>query len=451
MAERMIVIGGTAAGLSAATKAKRLKPDMEIIAFEKTGFISYGACGLPYFIGGLIDDPEELVSLSVADMKNKRGIIVHTHQEAIRIDRQKKEVTVQNLDTEEILTHPYDKLVIATGATPVHPDIPGIEAEGVYFLRNVEDGIKLKGDEHAGQSIVVIGGGFIGLETAEQLAKVGLHVTILEALPRLLPFLPEEYSSAVVEELRKNNVEVRLDAKVSRIQAKSGKVSAIELNDGETIPCDAALVSVGVVPATDLAKSCGLELGIKGSIVVDDTMLTNDPSIWACGDCAQMKHILTGLPCYIPLGTTANKMGRIAGTNIGGGHAVFPGVLGSMVTQIFDLSIASTGFSLAEAIRSGYGVAQSSIIKNDRASYYPGAQPNRINLVVDTASGRLLGAQAIGSTTIAGRINTLCACITAAMTVSQISQLDLVYAPPFAPVYDPILIAANQAEKLVEA
>lgn len=448
MAEKLVVIGGTAAGLSAASKAKRLKKDLDVTVFEKSGYISYGACGLPYFVGGMIDEPMDLVSLTVDDMKTKRGIPVCIHHEATRIDRAGKTVEVKNLDTGDVKSWPYDKLVIATGAVPVRPRIPGIDAEGVYFLRNVEDGIRLKGGEKQHKDIAVIGGGFIGLETAEQLSEAGMKVTVCEALPRLLPFLPEAFAAEVASELGKHGVDLRLGAKVLAVEEREGKVSGLKLESG-TVPCDAVLCSIGVRPATGIARDAGLALGIKGAIIVDEGMRTSDPSIWACGDCAQMKHILSGKPCYVPLGTTANKMGRVAGTNIGGGSASFPGVLGSMVTKVFDLSISSTGYSLKQALDEGYDAAECAIVKNDRASYYPGAQPNKINLVFDTESGRLLGAQAIGSTTIAGRINTLCACITAGMTVHQVSQLDLVYAPPFAPVYDPIIIAAEQAEKKV--
>ena len=449
MAEKLIVIGGTAAGLSAASKAKRMKRDLEITVFEKSGYISYGACGLPYYVGGMIGKADDLVSLSVEEMREKRGIPVYPHHEVTSIDRKAKKVTVKDLERGEVRSWPYDKLVIATGAFPIKPSLEGIESEGVYYLRTVEDGIKLKRALKPGGRIAVIGGGFIGLETAEQLAQAGLEVTVCEVLDRLLPFLPEPFSRQVADQLALHGVQLKLGAKVSSILSEQGKVTGIALA-GETLSCDAIVVSIGVRPQSKLAEACGLQLGLKGSIVVDAMMQTSDPSIWACGDCAQMKHILTGKPCYIPLGTTANKMGKVAGTNIGGGKEVFPGVLGSMVTKVFDLSIAATGLSLASALAEGYAAKECAITKNDRASYYPGAEPNQINLVVDTKSGRLLGSQAIGSMSVGGRINTLCACITAGMTVRQVSELDLVYAPPFAPVYDPILIAASQAEKLVE-
>ncbi|WP_320129868.1 FAD-dependent oxidoreductase [uncultured Sphaerochaeta sp.] len=446
---RMVVIGGTAAGLSAASKAKRLDPDLEITVFEKTGYISYGACGLPYFVGGLIEKPEQLVSFSVEQMRDKRGIVVYIHHEVLSIDRGNKQVTVRNLEAEEVLTYQYEVLVIATGAVPVRPAIEGIDVQGVAFLRTVEDGILLKQHVQGARCATIVGGGFIGLELAEELTQVGVKVTLFEAMDRLLPFLPESFSQTVQKTLEDHGVAVHLSAKIERILSSEGTVRAVETSDGIQTKADLVILSVGVLPATSLAREAGLELGIKGSIVVNDRMQTSDNAIWACGDCAQMKHILTGKPVHVPLGTTANKMGKVAGSVIGGVDATFPGVLGSMVTKVFDLYIAATGFSLKEAKAAGYDAVQSFITKADRASYYPAGKPNTLNFVFDKETGLLLGAQGFGSESIAGRINVLVACITAGMTVFQVNELDLVYAPPVAPVYDPILIAAGQAEKYV--
>ncbi|AEV29503.1 NAD(FAD)-dependent dehydrogenase [Sphaerochaeta pleomorpha str. Grapes] len=446
---RMVVIGGTAAGLSAASKAKRLDQDLQITVFEKSGYISYGACGLPYFVGGLIEKPEQLVSFSVEEMQDKRGISVHIHHEVLSIDRENKQVTVQNMKTGAMLVAPYEILVIATGAVPVRPAIEGIDIPRVVFLRTVEDGILLKGYVHDTQRAVLVGGGFIGLELAEELTQAGVHVTLFEAMDRLLPFLPQSFSRKVQETLDAHGVTVHLNAKIARILSSNGVAGAVESVDGTQVKADLVVLSVGVHPATALARAAGLELGIKDSIVVDDHMQTSDSAIWACGDCAQMRHIITGKPVHIPLGTTANKMGKVAGSVIGGEKDSFAGVLGSMVTKVFDLYIAATGLSLNEAKTAGYDAMESVITKNDKASYYPGGEPNTLNIVFDGTSGRLLGAQGYGSESIAGRINVLVACITAGMTVSQVNDLDLVYAPPVAPVYDPILIAASQALKHV--
>lgn len=452
MSEKLIVIGGTAAGLSAASKAKRVNPDMEIQVFEKSGYISYGACGLPYFVGGMIEEPDDLVSLTVDQMTHKRGIPTWIHHEVTKIDRERKTVTVANLDSGELAVHPYDKLVIATGAYPIKPRIPGVDAEGIYYLRTVEDGIRLKDVVKAEgkKKAAIVGGGFIGLEVAEEMTLAGVEVHVYELMPRLLPFLDESFSQIVMDTLTKNGVHVHTGVGVEEILVKDGKACGVKSSDGEELPVDFVLMSIGVLPASGLAKDAGLELGIKGSIAVDDELRTSDPCIWACGDCVQMKNRITGEAVHVPLGTTANKQGRIAGGNVAGLHDMFKGVLGSMVTKVFDLYISATGLSVQQAEKAGYDVAVSIVTKGDRASYYPGSRENKICLVLDKKSGRLLGAQGIGSESIAGRINVFATAITCGMTVPEINELDLVYAPPVAPVYDPILIAASQAMKKIE-
>ena len=393
MAEKVIIIGGTAAGLSAASKAKRVDPSLEITVFERSGYISYGACGLPYFVGGIIDQPDDLVSLNVDQMTNQRGVPTFIHHEVTSIDRTAQTVTVRDLDSGKSWQQPSDKLVIATGARAIVPDIPGADAEGVYTLRTVEDGIRLKSTVQGGEhkAIAIVGGGFIGLEMAEELTNSGLEVHLFEVMPRLLPFLEERFSAAVLDVLQKHGVYVHLNAEVAALETADGHVCGVQTKDG-----------------------------------------------------------ITGGAAYVPLGTTANKQGRIAGGNLAGEHETFKGVLGSMVTKAFELYISATGLSLAQAQAAGYNAAASVITKGDRASYYPGSQSNTICLILDKATGRLLGAQAIGSESVAGRINVFATAITCGMTVAEINELDLVYAPPVAPVYDPILIAASQAMKKVE-
>lgn len=451
MATKLVIIGGTAAGLSAASKAKRLQPDMEITVFEKSGYISYGACGLPYFVGGLIDEPNDLVAVSAEEMRTKRNIPTYIHHEVTKIHRDKKQVEVKNLDTGEVQIHPYDKLVIATGAAPIKPAIPGMDSDGIYYLRTVEDGILLKQTvAESGQAAAIIGGGFIGLEMAEEMTQAGVTVHVYEKMERLLPFLDESFSAKVQAELEEKGVTVHLGADVTEILAADGKVCGVKTADGSLESVDFVLMSIGVLPATGLAAEAGLTLGLKNGIVVDDGMQTSDPDIWACGDCVQMKHLVSGEPVYVPLGTTANKQGRIAGENVAGCHSEFKGVLGSMVTKVFNLYIAATGLSFAQAEAAGFEPAASIITKADKASYYPGGKPNTICMILDKKTGRLLGAQGIGSESIAGRINVLATAITCGMTVPEINELDLVYAPPVAPVYDPVLIAASQALKKIE-
>jgi len=450
MAEKLIVIGGTAAGLSAASKAKRLMPDLEIEVYERSGYISYGACGLPYFVGDIIKDADELISVTADVMRNKRGIPTFIHHEVTAIDRANKTVEVRNLDTGDVFTRPYDKLVIATGASPVRLSILGADLKGVHYLRNVEDGIGLKGAVAAGKNAVIIGGGFIGLELAEELTNAGVKVHLLEAMDRLLPFLDERFSEQVKTTLEQNGVSVHLSTKAEQILGRDGAVCGVKLEGGETLDSNLVVVSIGVRPESKLALDAGLETGLRGGIVVDEHQQTSDPCIWACGDCVQMKHLITGKPAYVPLGTTANKQGRTAGAALAGTNDTFKGILGSSVTKVFDLYIAVTGLSMAQAKENGFSAASSIITKADRASYYPGGGENTICMVLDETTGRLLGAQAIGTSTVAGRMNVFVAAITAGMTVEEINDLDFVYAPPVAPVYDPILIAASQAMKKVK-
>lgn len=452
MSERMIVIGANAAGLSAASKARRLRPDLEITVFEQSGFASYGACGLPYFVGGKVKEAEDLISLPVEQAEKQRNIHVLLQREVIGIDRAGRQVHVKELKTGQVSVWPYDSLIIATGAAPVTPSVAGGEGDGVYRLRTLEDGIALREAVSNGEIVqaAVIGGGFIGLELAEELTEAGIKVHVLELGSRLLPFLPEKMSEQVRLQLERHDVQLWLNTQVKAIRRNAaGKIVAAEDQQGRTVRADAVIFCVGVRPCADLAAAAGLALGAKGAIAVDDEMRTSDPHIWAAGDCVEVKNRADGEKTYIPLGTTANKQGRVAGANAAGQKTTFPGVVGSMITKVFDLYVGATGLSRQQADREGYDVEETMIFKGDRASYYPGGTDICMNLIFERKGGRLLGAQAAGSESVAGRLNVLAAAITCGMTVMQLSQLDLVYAPSVAPVYDPILIAAEQASKKV--
>lgn len=332
MGESIVVIGGTAAGMSAASKAKRSRPDFEVTVYERTGWISYGSCGLPYFIGDTIEKAEDLISLTTAQARNDKGINAFTQHEVIAIDRTAKTVEVHDLEKKQNFIKAYDNLVIATGATPFVPDIPNIDSPGVFFLRNVEDGIALKNKAHSGvHNVLIIGAGFIGLECAEALTEAGLKVTLLESAPRLLPFMPERYSDTVLSVLRNHGVQVELGSMATEVLRKNDVASGIKTSENKVFEADFILVSVGAVPNTKLAEKAGLRLGIKNSILVNEQMKTSDPNIWACGDCVQMTNLITGSPCYVPLGTTANKQGRITGGNIVGEMSSFKGDRKSVV------------------------------------------------------------------------------------------------------------------------
>ncbi len=448
----VVVIGGTAAGLSAASKAKRNLPDLKITVFERSGFVSYGACGLPYFVGDMIKEANDLVTFTADDLINKRGIDTYIKYEVTKIDRLNKTVTAKDLITREIKEVSYTELVIATGASPFVPAIEGINLDGVHYLRTVENGIEIKRriQNNSVKNAVIIGGGFIGLEMAEELKLSGLNVTLIEAMPRLLPFLNKDFSDSVKDTLIKNGVNVELSTTVTEICGCNNKVTSVRTKDEKEFKADIVIMSIGVKPNSELAKDAGLDIGYKGGIVVNEYMQTSDKDIYACGDCVQMFNLLTKEPTYVPLGTTANKQGKIAGSNLSGEKESFKGVLGSGVTKVFDLYIASTGLTEEQAKKAGYKVATTKITKGDRASYYPGSEDNHLYLVFDGETGVILGAQAIGSFSVAGRINVFVAAITAGMTVPQINELDLVYSPSVAPVYDPILIATAQAIKKVK-
>lgn len=451
MSFKMLVIGGTAAGLSAASKAKRINPEIDITVYEQSGYVSYGACGLPYYLGDMIKDADDLISLNAETLSKKRGIPTFIHHKVLEIDRNKKTLKVLNIDTKEEFEVHYDKLVIATGAKPAVPNIKGVDTNGVHFLRTVEDGIKIKSSLKTGsvKKIGIIGGGFIGLEVAEQMRESGFEVVILEAMPRLLPMLSENDSELVCNTLTKHGIDVIFNASVEEILSTSENISGIKLKNGEIIDVDMAIISAGVNPNTEIAAKAGLKLGIKNAIVVDRYQQTSDPDIYAAGDCVQMINSITNETCYVPLGTTANKQGRIAGGNVAGEIDTFDGVLGSGVTKIFDLYVAITGLSLNQALEAGFDAVSERIIKGDKASYYPGSQDNMLTLVFERKTGRLLGAQALGSESVSGRMNALVVAVSAKMTIDDINRLDLVYSPSVAPVYDPILIAASQSLKKV--
>ena len=443
---KLVVIGGTAAGLSAASRVRKFLPDADITVVERTGYVSYGSCGLPYFVSGLIGEPGDLVSFTPEQLAEKRDMKVLMHHEALSVDPAAKTVEVKNLDTGAFSTLDYDAMVIATGARAAVPAALRKEADNLFTLRSVEDGIAIR--QRAGDMgrVSVIGGGFIGLEMCEAFVSRGIRTTLYEAQDRLLPGMPQVFSEAVLKELLKNGVEVHLSTQVDELLVSGGRVTAVRA--GETLrETDAVLVCIGVRPNSELAAAAGAATEPNGAISVDRHQRTTVPGIWACGDCASTFNRVSGERCYAPLGTNANKQGRVAGADICGKDVSFPGVLPSQVTKVFDLYCASTGLSEQQAENAGIPAGSSLITKRDRASYYPGGSDNELCVVFHRETGRVLGAQGIGGSSVAGRINALAVAVTAEMTVQELSELDLVYAPPVAPVYDPILIAGENAVK----
>ncbi len=444
MGTRLVVIGGVAAGMSAASKAKREAPDLEVVAFERSGFTSYGACGLPYVLGGLIRRPEDLVVRTPAQFA-KQGITAKVRHEVTRVDYEGRRVEVFARDEGRATWEPFDRLLVATGASPVRPPIPGVEQPGVFVLRSIEDGAAVLEALARAERTVVVGGGYVGLEVAEAFRLRGKSVTVVEAMDRVLPAADPEVSRLVAAELSGHGVEVLASTRVTAF-AGAGRLEAVETSSGR-LPADLALLSVGVRPNVALAEAMGVELGPTGAIRVDAGLATSLPDVWAAGDVAESRHLVTGQPHWLPLGDVANKHGRVAGTCIAGGSARFAGVVGTAITKVFDLGVAMTGLSESAARAAGIDVASVMVEAPSRAHYYPGHAPVHVKLLYRSGDGRLVGGQVVGGGDSAKRVDVLAALLARGGTVEELAGLDLAYAPPFSPVWDPLLVAANQANR----
>ena len=444
---RLVVIGGNAAGLSAASYAKRRRPDIETLIFEKSPYASYGSCGLPYYIEGLIKDPMELIAVPIDELREKRGLDLRPSHEVISLDCEKRQATVRDLKNRNEFHISYKWLVISTGAIPIRPPIPGMDLKGVFTLRDLEDGIHLgrflKGNSL--RSVVIIGGGYIGMEMAEAFSIREYEVTLIEKLPRVLPNFDVEFSDKVEEKLREKGISVRLGTELKAISG-NGTVMGV-MTDAEEIEADVVLMAVGIKANAAIAKEAGIEIGQTGALKVNSRMETNIQGVYACGDCAEAYHRILNRNVWIPLGDTANKQGRIAGANIVGEGISFPGIIGSAATKVFEYEVARTGLGEIEATTEGFEVETSVIEAGTRAHYYPGRKVIKIKLIAEKGSGKLLGAQAIGEEGVSKRIDVLATAIWNGMTLNEIAWLDLTYVPPVAPVWDPILVSAQVGMK----
>lgn len=467
--ERLVVIGGVAAGMSAASSFKRIKPEAEAIVLEKDYFISYGACSLPYFISDEVKDFSQLISLT-PEMATERGIKVMTRHEALKVDCDKKEVHARDLEREIDLVFPYDRLVVATGGLPIRPPLPGIDLKNVYTIRTLVDGIAIKrfidewhtfrvcvnvpecnyvnlfGVEKRPMKAVIVGGGYIGMEMCESLAHRGIEVTVIEKADRVLGNMDVSITKIVEEKLTALGVRVFRETSVEGFAGEKGTITKVLTDKGE-FEADMTLLVIGARANAKLAQEAGIELGFAGAIKVDEYLRTNRNDVFAAGDCAEATHLVTGKKTYIPLGTTANKQGRIAGENAAGKRNTFDGIVGTAITKIFDLEVARTGLSPIEAEREGLNCLVSTIKGRSRSSAYPAGKRITVTYVVEKGTGRFLGAQMVGEEGVAHRIDTLAACLYAKMNIEDVARLDLGYAPPFATVWDPILVAANVAMK----
>ncbi|HDQ71328.1 MAG TPA: NADH oxidase [Chloroflexi bacterium] len=444
MTERLIVVGGVAAGMSAASKAKRANPNLDVVVYEKSLFISYGACGMPYLIAGDVADYRDLLARTPEQMA-KRGVKVHVRHEVMAIDAGARTVTVRDLAQGRTFTQAYDKLVVATGAAPIRPPVPGVDLEGVCVLRSLEDGRALLRliEERRPQRAVIVGGGYIGLEMAETFRRLGMATTMMIRSGQVMrQTLDDDVRVVVEDELARCDVTV-VQGTLTGFEG-DGWVEAALTDEGR-YPCDVALLGIGVRPVVELARQVGVRLGKTGAIATDHHMRTNLPGVYAAGDCAEVHHLLTGEPAYIPLGSTANKQGRTAGAHAAGDDASFAGVVGTLIVRVFDLAVASTGLTSAAARSRGYAVAETNIQAQDVSHYFPGAADIHVKLIVDEDTERLLGGQIVGRPSAIKRIDVLATALHHGLTVSDLQRLDLSYAPPFAPVWDPLLVAANVA------
>ncbi|RMF64117.1 MAG: NADH oxidase [Calditrichaeota bacterium] len=447
--ERFVVIGGCAAGMSAASKAKRLNPALEVVALEKTPHVSYSACGIPYYISEVVRAADDLVAVTPEEFRKKRGIEVFTCHEVVAVDSARRRVTAVDLKAGTEVAFDYDRLLISVGGTPRRPHLPGFDLQNVFTLQTLQDGIELKRfiDKNRPQRIVLVGGGYIAMEMAEACRLRGLQVTLVEKAPHILPGFEEEVADHVSAELSREGVQILTGAEVAGIEgADGGAATAVLLGEsGERLPCDLVLVCAGLEPNTRLARTLGIRLGNTGAISVNWKMETSLPNVYAAGDCVEVRNLVSGKPDYIPLGSTANKQGRVAGTNVGGGTAALKGVVGTSAFKVFTLEVARTGLSKQKALELGFAADAVTVSHNSRAGYFLTARPVTVTVVFDRRTARLLGAQMVGQEGVSKRIDIFAAALTNRMKLDEIAYLDLSYAPPFAPVWDPVLVAVNAA------
>lgn len=482
MAERMIIVGGVAAGMSAAAKARRVNHAMEIVVYEKSGYVSYGACGFPYFIKGEIARVEKLLARSPAQFQ-KDGIQVHTRHEVTVIHPDGQTVEVMDLDSGRVFSDCWDALILATGGRILRPRIPGSNLRGIFSLRTVEDALAIKEwiETRQPRQAIILGAGYVGLEMAEALHAHGIRVTLIEQQGQVLPGMDADMAALAQTALERNGVDVLLNTGVTSfigenlVQAITERVvcalgDAIGSADHpkgsgangtrpgglavreavlgyHALPADMVILGMGGRPNVDLARQAGITLGATGAVAVDAQQRTNLPGIWAAGAVAEAYHRLLERPIYMPTAPVASKQGRVAGTNAAGGQSAFPGIYGTSTAKVFDLAVAQTGLTEKQAAQTSYTANSVVITSSSRPGYMPGSAPVHVKLVYEAGSQRLLGAQMAGDASIAKRIDVISAGLQAGWTISDLAELDLSYSPPYAPVWDPILTAANIADR----
>ena len=439
---KVVIVGGVAGGATAAARIRRLDENAQIVVFERSGYISYANCGLPYYIGGIIEDPEELTLQTPQSFFTRFRVDMRVNHEVTAIHRDRKTVSVKDLRTGETFEESYDRLLLSPGAKPVQPELPGMDSDGLFTLRTVEDTFRIKEyiQNQDPKSAVLVGGGFIGVEMAENLRHLGLDVTILQRPKQLMnPFDPD-MAAFIHSQLRRYGVKLALGCTVEGFVNKDGGVDVL-VKGQMPIHTDMVVLAIGVTPESVLAKEAGLELGMKGSILVDSRMQTSDPSIYAVGDAVQVQHFVTGADTLIPLAGPANKQGRIAADNICGGDSHYLGSQGSSVIKLFDMTAAATGINQTNAQKMGLEADSVILSPMSHAGYYPGGKVMTMKVVFEKQTFRLLGAQIVGYDGVDKRIDVLATAIHAGMKATQLKDLDLAYAPPFSSAKDPVNMA----------
>lgn len=440
---RVVIIGGVAAGMSAAAKLKRMKPDYEVVVYEKTDVVSFGACGLPYFVGGFFDDPQNMIARAPEKFVES-GIDLKIFHEVTSIDTDSKKLKVQDVKNGEIFEDSYDKLMIATGASSIIPPIKNVKLENVSTLKSLDDGIKVKElmNRDEIKKVAIIGAGFIGLEAVEAAKKLGKEVTVFQLEDRILPqVFDKELTDILEEEIKNHNVDLRLQEIVSELVGEE-KVKKVITNKGE-YDADLVIIATGVRPNTAFLKDSKVNMLPNGAIIVDEFGKTSVEDIYAAGDCATIKNIVTGKDSYVPLATGANKLGRIVGENLAGAKNSFQGSLGSSCIKIMDMEAACTGLTEVQAEKLGIKVKSKFISDFNQTNYYPGRNKMYVKLVYDADTKVILGGQVAGYKDAVQRCNVIAASIFGKLTTSQLGMLDLCYAPPFARTWDILNVAGN--------
>ena len=446
---KVVIVGGVAGGATAAARIRRLDEQAEVIVFERSGYISYANCGLPYYIGGVIEDPEDLTLQTPESFWKRFRIQMKVRHEVTAIHPDRKTVSVRNLETGEDFEEAYDQLLLSPGAKPVWPELPGMGSERLFTLRTVEDTFRIKEfiNQNRPKSAVMVGGGFIGLEMAENLRQLGMEVTIVQRSRQLMnPFDPD-MAAFIHNEVRKHGVKLMLGHSLEGFREKNSGLEVL-LRDGVSVSADMVILAIGVTPESMLAKEAGLALGIKGSILVNDRMQTSAPDIYAVGDAVQVKHFVTGADSLIPLAGPANKQGRIAADNICGGDSRYLGSQGSSVIKVFDMTAATTGINEGSAKKAGLHVDKVILSPMSHAGYYPGGKMMTMKIIFEKETYRLLGAQIIGYEGVDKRIDVLATAIHAGLKGNQLKDLDLAYAPPYSSAKDPVNMAGFMIDNI---